>query len=137
MGYVIFQMSGEPVERRQLRPLARRMDHPQGRAEGNHVQVAEFLAEQAAFQSGMDGFDFGILPEQFPVGVRADLQDPGYAEACTTSAPASEKMAATFAAIISRAEPLALRWLVTTFTVPPCIRTEARFVDVSTRPGMS
>ena len=57
--YNVIQMGHELVQRSQFQLFTGRMDAAESGAEGNHIQVRELLQEQAAFQTGVDGFHFG------------------------------------------------------------------------------
>ena len=68
--------------RRYFNPFVGRMHVAERRTERNHVQMRIFLEEEAAFQAGVDGFDFRFLcknratvpvPPRFFVSI-ADLQ---------------------------------------------------------------
>ena len=70
-------MRDELVQRGELELFTRRVHIPEGGSEGNHVQVREFLQEQAAFEAGVDGLDLGVGMKEPFVGVHGDFQDAG------------------------------------------------------------
>ena len=112
----IQQMFPELFYGRDKHPFVRRVYSRQCRSEGNHVQCGIFIEEQATFESCVNCFHSPKV----------------------TSAPASLNTARTVFAISLRADNIELRWLVSIRMIwSGFIFTEARFVDVSTSPGMS